>query len=175
MPIFFGGINILVDRPFRTGDYVILDSGERGQVVEVGLRSTRIITRDDVQIAIPNSVLTNAKIVNESVPKNRFRVRIKIGVAYGSDVNLVEEILLQTAKSNDSVVLLPEPRVRFRFFGDSALEFELLCWAYQPDIKGKLMHELNREIYKSFNSAGIIIPFPQRDVHVIKEEVEGKV
>ena len=172
---FFGGINILVDRPFRTGDYVILDSGERGQVAEVGLRSTRIITRDDVQIAIPNSVLTNAKIVNESVPKNRFRVRIKIGVAYGSDVNLVEEILLQTAKSNDSVVLLPEPRVRFRSFGDSALDFELLCWAYQPDIKGKLMHELNREIYKSFNSAGIIIPFPQRDVHVIKEEVEGKV
>jgi MscS family membrane protein len=167
---FFGGINILIDRPFRTGDYIILDSGERGEVVEVGLRSTRINTRDDVQISIPNSVITDAKIINESVPKYRFRVRIKIGVAYGSDVDEVETLLLQTAKSNQLVTLTPEPRVRFRSFGDSALEFELLCWAYQPDIKGKLMHELNCNIYKSFNAAGIIIPFPQRDVHVIQED-----
>ena len=167
---FFGGINILVDRPFRTGDYIILDSGERGEVVEVGLRSTRINTRDDVQISIPNSVITDAKIINESVPKNRFRVRIKIGVAYGSDVDQVEKLLLQTAKSNQLVTLLPEPRVRFREFGDSALEFELLCWAYKPDIKGKLMHQLNRDIYKAFNAAGITIPFPQREVHVIKDE-----
>lgn len=167
---FFGGINILMDRPFRTGDYIILDSGERGQVVEVGLRSTRIITRDDVQISIPNSIITDAKIINESVPKNRFRLRIKVGVAYGSDVDRVEELLLQTAKMNRLVTLAPEPRVRFRSFGDSALEFELLCWAYQPDIKGKLMHQLNRDIYKSFNAAGIIIPFPQRDVRLVKED-----
>ena len=78
---FFGGINILIDRPFRTGDYIILDSGERGEVIEVGLRSTRINTRDDVQISIPNSVITDAKIINENVPENRFRVRIKIDVA----------------------------------------------------------------------------------------------
>ena len=167
---FFGGINILVDRPFRTGDYIILDSGERGEVVEVGLRSTRINTRDDVQISIPNSVITDAKIINESVPKNRFRVRIKIGVAYGSDVEQVERLLLQTAKSNQLVTLLPEARVRFREFGDSALEFELLCWAYKPDIKGKLMHQLNRDIYKAFNAAGVTIPFPQREVHVVKDE-----
>ena len=167
---FFGGINILIDRPFRTGDYIILDSGERGEVVEVGMRSTRIITRDDVQISIPNCKITDAKIINESVPKNRFRLRIKAGVAYGSDVDQVEELLLQTAKSNQLVTPAPEPRVRFRSFGDSALEFELLCWAYQPDIKGKLMHQLNCDIYKAFNAAGIIIPFPQRDVHLINEK-----
>ena len=167
---FFGGINILLDRPFRTGDYIILDSGERGQVVEVGLRSTRIVTRDDVQVSIPNSIITDAKIINESVPKNRFRVRIKVGVAYGSDVDQVEALLLQIAESNQLVTSVPEPRVRFRSFGDSALEFELLCWAYQPDIKGKLMHQLNRDIYKAFNAASIIIPFPQRDVHVIQDE-----
>jgi MscS family membrane protein len=166
---FFGGINILIDRPFRTGDYIILDSGERGEVVAVGLRSTRIITRDDVQISIPNSVITDAKIINESVPENRFRVRIKVGVAYGTDVDKVEELLLHTAKSNSLITLLPEPRVRFREFGDSAVEFELLCWAYKPDIKGKLVHELNRNIYKVFNAAGIMIPFPQRDVHLIRE------
>jgi MscS family membrane protein len=167
---FFGGISILFDRPFRTGDYIILDSGERGEVAEVGLRSTRIITRDDVQISIPNYKITEAKIINESVPRNRFRVRIKAGVAYGSDVDQVEELLLRTAKSNQLVTLSPEPRVRFRSFGDSALEFELLCWAYKPESKGKLMHQLNRDIYKAFNAAGIVIPFPQRDVHLIKED-----
>ena len=166
---FFGGINILIDRPFRTGDYIILDSGERGEVVGVGLRSTRIITRDDVQVSIPNSVITDAKIINESVPENRFRVRIKVSVAYGTDVDKIEKILLQIAKSNSLITLLPEPRVRFREFGDSALEFELLCWAYKPDIKGKLVHELNRDIYKGFTAAGITIPFPQRDVHLIKK------
>ena len=167
---FFGGISILVDRPFKTGDYIILDSGERGEVLEVGLRSTRIITRDDVQISIPNYKITEAKIINESVPKNRFRVRIKAGVAYGSDADQVEELLLQTAKSNQLVTRYPEPRVRLRSFGDSALEFELLCWAYKPESKGKLVHQLNRGIYKAFNTAGIAIPFPQRDVHLIKED-----
>jgi MscS family membrane protein len=167
---FFGGLNILLDRPFKVGDYVILDSGERGEVVDVGLRSTRIITRDDVQVSVPNSKITDAKIINESVPMNRFRVRIKIGVAYGSDIDQVEELLLQTAKSNSLITLYPEPRVRFRKFGDSALEFELLCWAYKPDVKGKLMHELHRDIYKSFNASGISIPYPQRDVHLIKED-----
>ena len=172
---FFGGINILIDRPFRTGDYIILDSGERGEVIEVGLRSTRINTRDDVQISIPNSVITDAKIINENVPENRFRVRIKIDVAYGSDVDQVEGLLLQTAESNQLVSSVPEPRVRFRSFGESALEFELLCWAYQPDIKGKLMHQLNRDIYKSFNAAGIMIPFPQWDVHLINESDDTSV
>jgi MscS family membrane protein len=167
---FFGGINILIDRPFKVGHYIILDSGERGEVVDVGLRSTRIITRDDVQISIPNSIITDAKIINESVPQNRFRVRIKISVAYGSDVDQVERLLLKTAKDNTLIALLPEPRVRFRNFGDSALEFELLCWAYKPDIKGQLVHQLNCSIYKAFNKADIRIPFPQRDVHVIKSE-----
>ena len=146
-----------------------MDSGERGEVVAVGLRSTRIITRDDVQVSIPNSVITDAKIINESVPENRYRVRIRVGVAYGTDVDKIEKILLQIVKSNSLITLLPEPRVRFREFGDSALEFELLCWAYKPDIKGKLVHELNREIYKGLNTAGIMIPFPQRDVHLIKK------
>ena len=161
-----------MDRPFRTGDYIILDTGERGEVIEVGLRSTRMITRDDVQVSIPNANITNAKIINESVPKNRFRVRIKVGVAYGSDVDQVEGLLLQIAKSNPLVTKFPEPRVRIRSFADSALEFELLCWAYQPEIKGKLMHKLYRSIYNNFNAANIIIPFPQRELHLTKGSVD---
>ena len=107
---FFGGVTVLLDQPYKVGDYIILDSGERGEVVEIGLRSTRILTRDDVQISIPNSVITNTKVINESAPEPRFRVRVKVGVAYGTDVDQVEEVLLAVAKGNPLVVPEPEPR-----------------------------------------------------------------
>ena len=163
---FFGGVTVLLDQPYKVGDYIVLDSGERGEVVNIGLRSTRILTRDDVQISIPNAIITNTKVINESAPEPRFRVRIKVGVAYGSDIDQVEEILLNVARNNPHLSTQPEPRVRFRDFGDSSLDFELLCWAHQPQDKGIIIHELNREIYKTFAQAGIVIPFPQRDVHV---------
>ena len=163
---FFGGITVLLDQPYKVGDYIVLDSGERGEVVDIGLRSTRILTRDDVQISIPNSIITNTKVINESAPEPRFRVRIKVGVAYGSDIDQVEEILLNVARNNPDLSPRPEPRVRFRVFGDSSLDFELLCWAHRPHDKGRVIHELNSEIYKSFGQAGIVIPFPQRDVYI---------
>lgn len=163
---FFGGVSVMLDQPYKVGDYIVLDSGERGEVVEIGLRSTRILTRDDVQISIPNAIITNTKVINESAPEPRFRVRIKVGVAYGSDVDQVEEILLNVARNNPHVSPQPEPRVRFRVFGDSSLDFELLCWAHRPHDKGRIIHELNREIYKVFGQKGVVIPFPQRDVHV---------
>ena len=163
---FFGGVTVLLDQPYKVGDYIVLDSGERGEVVDIGLRSTRILTRDDVQISIPNSIITNTKVINESAPEPRFRVRIKVGVAYGSDIDQVEEILLNVARNNPDLSPRPEPRVRFRVFGDSSLDFELLCWAHRPHDKGRVIHELNSEIYKSFGQAGIVIPFPQRDVYI---------
>jgi small-conductance mechanosensitive channel len=163
---FFGGVTVLLDRPYKVGDFIILDSGERGEVVEIGMRSTRLMTRDDVQISIPNAIITSTKVINESAPEPRFRVRIKVGVAYGSDVDQVEEVLLSVTRDNPLIALQPEPRVRFRAFGDSSLDFELLCWAHQPLDKGRLVHELNREIYKAFDKNGIVIPFPQRDVHM---------
>ena len=163
---FFGGVSIFLDRPFKSGDFIVLDSGERGQVVDVGLRSTRLLTRDDIQISIPNSLMTNTKIINESAPRPHFRVRIKVGVAYGTNVDRVEEILLSVTFKNSMVVLTPAPRVRFRKFGDSALDFELLCWARRPEDRGRLVHELSIQIYKAFDEAGIQIPFPQRDVHL---------
>lgn len=163
---FFGGVSLLLDRPFKTGDFILLDSGERGMVVSVGMRSTRILTRDDIQIAIPNSIITSTKIINESAPRQRFRVRIKIGVAFDSDIDLVEKTLLEIAQRNKLTSPTPDPRVRFRSFGESALEFELLCWAHRPLDKGRLIHELNCEIYKTFKEEGIQIPFPQQDIHL---------
>ena len=124
---FFGGISVFMDRPYKIGDYINLSSGERGEVVDIGIRSTRIQTRDDIQIIIPNAIIASAKIINESAPQPLFRTRIKVGVAYGSDLDQVENILMKVALDSPLVVNTPEPRVRFRSFGDSALELELLC------------------------------------------------
>jgi len=170
---FFGGISLLLDKPFTTGNYIVLDSGERGEVVDIGLRSTRILTRDEILIVIPNSVITNVKIVNESAPAPRFRIRIKVGVAYGSNIEQVEELLTKLAHANALAANNPAPRVRFRAFGDSSLDFELLCWARRPQEKGRLIHSLNKEIYNALNEAGIEIPFPQRDVHLFKPSEEA--
>ena len=166
---FFGGISVFVDRPYKIGDYVVLGEGERGEVVAIGIRSTRIRTRDDIMITIPNSIIANDKIVNESAPFPNFRVRIPVSVAYGSDIDLVEKTLLETAGTNANILTEPAPRVRFREFGDSALLLELLCWAKEPALRGVTIHELNKTIYRSFNELGIIIPFPQRDVHIHRD------
>lgn len=165
---FFGGISVFVDKPFKIGDYIVLDKGERGEVVAIGVRSTRIKTRDDTLITIPNSIIANTKIINESAPVPNFRVRIPVAVAYGSDIDLVQNILLELAKVNSNVLHDPSPRVRFREFGDSSLNFELLCWAKEPALRGLTVHELNCAIYKKFNETGIKIPFPQRDVHLFQ-------
>lgn len=166
----FGGMSILADRPYLVGDYINLDSGERGQVTHIGLRSTRLLTRDDVEISIPNSVMGNAKIINESGgPYEKFRIRIKVGVAYGSDVDQVEAVLIESAEQHPEVCKTPEPRVRFRAFGASSLDFELLAWVEQPIHKGRLEHELHRGVYKALAREKIAIPFPQQDVHIKNE------
>lgn len=163
----FAGLSIVADAPYKIGDFIILDSGERGQVTFIGLRSTRILTRDDVEITIPNGVIGKAKITNEAGgPSARHRVRIPVGVAYGSDIDTVIEALSGVAKNHEGVCKTPEPRVRFRRFGESSLDFELLCWIDRPVDRGRMIHELNCGVYRAFADANIEIPFPQRDLHV---------
>jgi small-conductance mechanosensitive channel len=163
---FFGGISIFLDKPFSNGDYIILDSGERGEVLEVGVRSTLIRTRDDEQVSIPNAIIANTKIINESAPEPRYRVRIQVGVAYGTDLGEVETALLEVARSNSSISQDPVPRARFRVFGNSALQFELLCWAKKPADRGRVIHELNSAVYRKFQQKNITIPFPQQDIYL---------
>ncbi len=163
---FFGGISVFMDRAYKVGEYIILDSGERGEVVEVGIRSTKIQTRDDVLITIPNSLMANSKVINESAPQPRFRIRLDIGVAYGSDLDHVEDLLLQVANENNQVVRQPSPRVRLRMFADSSVNFQLLLWIRDPREKGRQTHLLLKEIYKAFYANEISIPFPQRVIHM---------
>ncbi len=164
----FGGISIFMDRPYKISDYIILDSGERGEVVDIGIRSTRIMTRDDVLITIPNSIMANAKIINESAPLPRFRIRVPVGVAYGSDLKHVEELLVQISLNNPNVSPQPEPRSRVRRFGPSSVDFELLCWVRDPRLKGRVVHELLQAIYSTFEKEGIAIPFPQHDIRIVE-------
>ena len=161
------GVSIVADAPYKIGDYIVLDTGERGVVSSLGIRSTRLITRDDVEVSIPNAVIGTAKIINESGgPYVRHRIRIPIGVAYDSDIDKVIETLKDIAKENENVVDEPSPRVRIRGFSDSAINVELLCWIKRPAERGVVMHRLNYQLIKRFRQEQIQIPFPQRDLHV---------
>jgi small-conductance mechanosensitive channel len=161
------GVSIVADAPYKIGDYIVLDTGERGIVTSLGIRSTRLLTRDDVEISIPNAVIGNAKITNESGgPWVKERIRVPVGVAYGSDTEEVVKVLVGIAADNPDVIERPEPRVRMRAFGESSLNFELLGWIDHPEDRGRITHELLLEIDKRFRQEGIVIPFPQRDVHV---------
>ncbi len=168
---FFGGISIYMDRSYKVSEYIILDSGERGEVVELGIRSTKIKTRDDVLITIPNSIMANSKIINQSAPKPSFRIRIDVGVAYGSDLDQVEGTLMEVAQRHPGVAKSPNPRVRARKFGESSIDFQLLCWVNDPRVRGRMTHDLIKDIYKTFNERQIVIPFPQRDVHLLTTAV----
>ena len=157
----------MADAPYKENDYINLDSGERGYVTNIGLRSTRLLTRDDIEITIPNSVIANSKIINESGgPNEDERVRINIGVAYGSDIDKVRNILLDIANKNDNISKKNTPRVRFRTFGESSINFQLLFWIPKPEMRGRVSDEINTEIYKTFNRENIEIPFPQRTIHL---------
>lgn len=169
---FFGGISIYMDRSYKVSEYIILDSGERGEVVELGIRSTKIKTRDDVLITIPNSIMASSKIINQSAPKPSFRIRVDVGVAYGSDLDQVENVLMEIAQKHPGVAKAPAPRVRARRFGDSSIDFQLLCWVNDPRVRGRMTHDLIKEIYKTFNEQAIQIPFPQRDVHLVSAKTE---
>ncbi|MBC8515535.1 mechanosensitive ion channel family protein [bacterium] len=161
----FSGVSIIADAPYQLGDYIVLDSGERGEVIQIGLRSTRLRTRDDIEIIIPNAVMGQTKITNETSGRHsKRRVRVRISAAQGADVDQVRQILLDSAANEPLAAKEPAPRVRFRRFGADGLEFELLCWVDEPVLRGRGLDALNTAVYKAFMKKGIEIPFPQRDV-----------
>ena len=163
----FSGVFILADAPYKIGDFIVLDSGERGEVTHIGIRSTRILTRDDVEVTIPNSIMGNTQIINESGgPYKKFRIRIEVGVAYGSDVDEVKALLMDVAEKEPLVCDDPEPRVRFRQFGASSLDFELLGWIEDPGLRGRAVDVLNTLVYKKFQQHDIEIPYAKQDVYI---------
>lgn len=161
------GVSIVADGPYKIGDYIVLDSGERGIVMNLGLRSTRLLTRDDVEVSIPNAVIGNAKIINESGgPWVKHRIRIPVDVAYSSDMDRVVEVLKEIAGENEIMVDNPAPRVRLRGFKDNSIRLDFMGWIDRPEDRGRAIHQLLMEIIRRFREEDIEIPFPQRDLHI---------
>jgi MscS family membrane protein len=163
----FSGLFILADSPYQIGDFINLDTGERGEITAIGMRSTRLLTRADVEITVPNAVIANAKITNESGgPYKKMRIRLPVGAAYGSDVDQVCQVLHDAGLAHAETCEDPEPRVRMRGFGASSLDFELLCWIEEPRDRGRISHEIYMGIYKGFAAADIEIPFAKQDLYI---------
>jgi len=163
---FFGGIALYFDDTYKIGDYIVLDDGTAGTVSKVGVRSTTLLTRDEVLVTVPNAALNAAKVTNESAPQSRRRVRVPIGVAYGTDIDAFEALAIEVLQAESLVLDSPKPRARLRSFGDSALQYELLCWVSGPTRRRRAQHELNRALYKALAATDIEIPYPKRDVTV---------
>jgi len=163
----FSGVFILADAPYKIGDFIVLDSGERGEVTHIGIRSTRILTRDDVEVTIPNSIMGNSKISNESGgPYKKYRIRTNVGVAYSTDIDQVKTILMDVASEEENVCDDPEPRIRFRQFGSSSVDFELLCWIEDPSLQACVIDALHSAIYKKVPEFNIEIPYATQDVYI---------
>jgi MscS family membrane protein len=161
-----GTVAILLDRPFKLGDFIVLGEAERGTVTEIGLRSTRIKRLDGILVSIPNANIANMKIINESAPVAEAQISVPVGAAYGSSVNDVEQALLTAAQRCEYAVSDLAPSVRLVSFGDSAMEFQVLVWIIQPEFRAKATDQINRAIGEEFEKRGIEMPFPQRDLHI---------
>ena len=166
MDNFISGWILMSERPVRINDIIEYD-GNLGRVVEVGNRSTMIRRNDGAHMVVPNSSLLQANLVNWTLVDPNIRTSVKVGVAYGSDVTKVKEILEKVLKDHESVIDEPEPMVIFEDFGDSALTFELWFWACVGAVRElrTIRSDLRFAITQEFADAGIVIAFPQRDLH----------
>jgi potassium efflux system protein len=166
---FISGIILLFERPIRTGDWIVVGNTE-GYVRRISIRSTQIETFDRADVIVPNSELIASQVTNWMLNDPWGRVTVPIGVAYGTDVEQLREILLQVATNHPLVIKeggkVSPPKVLFRGFGDSALDFEVRCFIRLVDRRLDTLSELNFAIERALREAGIQIPFPQRDLHV---------
>jgi small-conductance mechanosensitive channel len=158
------GFTLMLDRPFRIGDRIQLAGGQVGDVADIGLRSTKIRTLDNMLLIIPNSDLCNTMVVNQAFPDCRVRGRVNVGVAYGSNVEKVKGILLETALEIDEVLRDPYPETFFVSFGESALNMSLFFWVAEYGKLFAVTDRVNTQVVSRFRENGIEIPFPIRTV-----------
>ena len=163
-----GGVFIFIDKSLLVGDIVEVD-GKVARVLEVTLRTTRAITRDDKIVVIPNHKFISEIIINYTQNHKTTRESVKIGVAYGSDVKKVEALLLQSVREQRGVLKTPKSFVLFDDFGESALQFSVLFFISDSFSVPKIKSEIRFRIDQLFREHNISIPFPQRDIHIINK------
>ncbi len=163
---FISGLVILAERPITIGDRVEV-AGVTGQVQKIRARSTVIVTNDNITTIVPNQKFIDSPVTNWTYGDKRVRFRIPVGVAYGSDVELVRQKLIEAGKEDPHTLEDPAPSVFFVEFGDSSLNFELVSWSDQMSHRpARYRSDLNFAIHRKLQEAGIEIPFPQRDLNI---------
>ena len=165
----FSGVFLLLDRPFVEGDYITLNTGELCRVEKIGIRSTRLYdTLENDYVILPNNKLVNDKIINMEQPDEQGKGRVEVGVAYGTDIEKVEKMLLEIVAKHPKVLneTGKEPVVRFLKFGESSLEFAAYYWIDSFMNKWVVAHEIRKQIYLRFAKEGIEIPLPQRTIYI---------
>lgn len=168
---FISGIIILFERPVRIGDYVTIGDNE-GTIASIQIRATTILDLDNREIFIPNKSLVTERVINWTLSNARTRVKIPVGIAYGSDTKKAQKIMLAALKKNKNILRTPEPTALFLGFGDSSLDFELRVFIRDTLQRFEVRHEIHMDIEAALRKAGIEIPFPQRDLHIRSEKPE---
>lgn len=167
---FVSGLIILFERPIKVGDRI--EVGEiNGDVINISMRATTIVTNDNISIIVPNSEFISSTVINWSHSDRNIRLNIPVGVSYNEDPEKVKGILLEVVDKNSGVLKEPKPDVLFDEYADSSINFNLRVWTTDYiNRPGVLKSQLYYEIFKRFRTEGIEIPFPQRDIHLRNTE-----
>ena len=163
------GFVILLEGTIEIDDVVEVD-GIVGRVQKITLRQSQIITQNDCMILVPNHKFTGDNVINWTHNIDLSRFHVSVGVAYGSDTNLVTQVLMDCVTNHPSIVKSPYPFVRFENFGDSSLDFKVFFWSKNAFAIDNIKSQVRYNIDKAFRENSIQIPFPQRDIHIIKDQ-----
>lgn len=171
----YSGVFILTDGPYKLGDFIVVDKETQGTVSRIGIRNTRIVTRDNVEVILPNALIGNSKVVNRSSgPEGKYRVRINLGIPYGSDLDKVLDLLSVIGKNcSDSVCETPAAKAVVTELGESRIELLLLCWVSDPTRRMSVVSAANQAIYKKFTEERIEFGFARQEI-AIKEMAPAK-
>lgn len=164
------GFMLMIDRPFREGDRIELGNGKMGDVVYLGIRTTRIKTFDNTVIIVPNQELLQDQVTNHSYPTSTVKRKIKVGVGYGTDLKKARKIILDLCEKHEKVLKKPEPAVWVTGFGDSAMDLQLNFWVRSFKNGFSTQCELTEQIYEAYGKKGIDIPFPITTVYLNKQD-----
>ena len=165
----FGGVSLIMDGTYEIGDKIKLESGEIGKIMDIGLRSTKLMTYDNEVLYVPNGFLANSRVLNFTRPDTKVRSKVEFGVAYGSDVEKVKKVVGRVLSKMEHVCKEPAPKVLFYEMGDFALKFRVFFWVDHWDKEADKKVESNEKIYEALQHAKINIPFPTQTVYVEKK------
>lgn len=162
----FGGLSIYLDKPFRVGDRIQLDSGDIGDVLDIGIRSTKIKTFDETVVIIPNNAVASSRIINYNKPKSKIKVKIDLNLAYGTNVQKAKAALLDVLETTEGVETDPAPSVYFTEMGDFALKFLVVVWVANPKKQFDTKTLLVERLYERINKEKFVIPYPTQKVYM---------